>query len=130
MGSVNANVRAASSGALLHLAAIPSVLEQLSQNNDLVVLLLSLLCRSVEGSKGGSQGNSLRGSASVAVANRSFDADTAARGGGDAGALASFAFALGGLAPAGMDPSSPQELQMRAEQEAEQEVVVQMHAAG
>ena len=123
-------MRAASSGALLNLAAIPSVLEQLSQNHDLVVMLLSLLCRSVEGSKGGSLGNSLRSSSSVAVATRSFDAEAAGGGGGDAGALAAFAFALGGLAPAGMDPASPQELQMRAEQEAEQEVVVQMHAAG
>jgi hypothetical protein len=113
------------------------VLDQLSRNEDLVPLLLSLLGRAADARSG-----SLRASAAAAAAGsmgRSWTADAAGnppgRAVGTAGGLAALASALDGIARGSGGRRSSTDLyveglKQRADQEADHEVVVQMHAAG
>ena len=102
------------------------VRDQLSRNEDLVPLLLSLLGRAAEPG-GSSHGGSLRASAAAAAGSMGRSGDAGAGAG-----LAALASALDGIANGGRsNVAFPTEgVKQRADHEADQKMLIQMHAAG
>ncbi|GAX79756.1 hypothetical protein CEUSTIGMA_g7197.t1 [Chlamydomonas eustigma] len=141
LGSVSAGVRAAATGTLINLAVIPEVLGQLSQNKDLLPLLLGLLGKGAE-----SQVNKPEDPAGGVSGFGSFtnvEVSTTAHTGNqyaDSGGYNALAYtsvpgkdvkkAAGRPAGGSVSVSASWDLQQRSEYDVEQDVVVQMHASG